>query len=184
MELPTAPEKSNKFRQLDTFDALTEAYDHAAFGPDAAAPSRDLTKSDGFENHLRDINEDGFPDLISHYRIESTDIEADDDEVCITGEILGSTPLRDATLFEQLHQDGERTFGVGTLSPKPRDKQFAATSANSKRPKSPRLLALHFGSGGSLRPSLHPAAEAARGGGDWGAGTIKMDRGLSGDWEQ
>jgi hypothetical protein len=91
--LPTAPEKPSKFRQLDTVDALAEDVTTLAFGPDAAVRSRDLTKSGAFENHLRGVNGDGFPDLISHHRIESTDIEADDEEACITGEILGCTPV-------------------------------------------------------------------------------------------
>ena len=36
----------------------------------------------------------------------------------------------------------------------------------------------------ALRPSLRPAGAvaAARGGADWGAGTIKVDRRLSGGW--
>jgi hypothetical protein len=62
-----------------------------AFGPNAAAPSHDLTKSGAFEDHLRDVNDDGLTDLISHYRIENTGVEPDDAEACITGERLAGT---------------------------------------------------------------------------------------------
>jgi hypothetical protein len=77
----------------DTFDVLDVDETTLVFGPDAAAPSHDLTKSDAFEDHLRDVNDDGFTDLISHYRIENTGVEPDDAEACITGETLDGTPF-------------------------------------------------------------------------------------------
>jgi hypothetical protein len=64
-----------------------------AFGPDEAAPSHDLTKPGAFADHLRDINGDGFPDLVSHYQIQQTGISPNDLEACIAGEILGGTPF-------------------------------------------------------------------------------------------
>jgi hypothetical protein len=78
----------------DTFDVLDVDVTTLAFGPDGAAPSHDLTKSGAFENHLRDVNDDGLTDLSSHYRIENTGIEADDKEACITGETLDGTPFK------------------------------------------------------------------------------------------
>jgi hypothetical protein len=64
-----------------------------AFGPDAAVPSHDLTKPGVFENHLRDVNDDGFTDLVSHYRTQETGISPDDAEACITGDLLDGTPF-------------------------------------------------------------------------------------------
>ncbi len=58
-----------------------------------ASPSHDLTKAGAFEDHLRDVNDDGVTDLLSHYRIENTGIEADDAEACLTGETLDGTPI-------------------------------------------------------------------------------------------
>jgi hypothetical protein len=78
----------------DTFDVLDVDATTLAFGPDAAAPSHDLTKPGTFEDHLRDVNDDGLTDLISHYRIEDTGIAPDDAEACLTGDTL------DGTLFE------------------------------------------------------------------------------------
>jgi hypothetical protein len=75
----------------DTFDAMDVDVTTLAFGPDAAAPSHDLTKPGTFDDHLRDVNDDGLTDLLSHYRIENTGIEPDDAEACITGETLDGT---------------------------------------------------------------------------------------------
>jgi hypothetical protein len=77
----------------DTFDAMDVDVTTLTFGPDAAAPSHDLTKSGAFEDHLRDVNDDGLTDLISHYRIENTGIEWDDTEACLAGEMLDETPF-------------------------------------------------------------------------------------------
>jgi probable HAF family extracellular repeat protein len=77
----------------NTFDVTDVDVTTLAFGPKGAAPSHDLTKSGAFEDHLRDANDDGLTDLISHYRIENTGIEVDDAEGCITGETLDGTPF-------------------------------------------------------------------------------------------
>jgi hypothetical protein len=77
----------------ETFDVLDVDVTTLAFGPNAAAPSHDLTTSSAFEDHLRDVNNDGLTDLISHYRIENTGIAPDDTEACVTGETLDGAPF-------------------------------------------------------------------------------------------
>jgi len=77
----------------DTFDVTGVDVTTLAFGPDEAAPSHDLTKPGAFADHLRDINGDGLPDLVSHYQIQQTGISPNDLEACIAGEILGGTPF-------------------------------------------------------------------------------------------
>jgi hypothetical protein len=77
----------------DIFDVLDVDVTTLAFGPGAAAPSHDLTKSGAFESHLRDVNEDGLTDLLTHYRIEDVGIERDGTEVCLFGQTLESTPF-------------------------------------------------------------------------------------------
>ncbi len=77
----------------DTFDVLDVDVTTLVFGPGAAAPSHDLTKPDAFEDHLRDVNDDGSTDLITHYRIQEAGIEADAAEACITGETLDGIPF-------------------------------------------------------------------------------------------
>ena len=77
----------------ETFDAMNVDGTTLAFGPDAAGPSHDLTKPGLFEDHLRDVNGDGFTDLVSHYRTQETGISRDDAEACITGDLLDGTPF-------------------------------------------------------------------------------------------
>jgi hypothetical protein len=77
----------------ETFDAMDVYVATLALGPDAAAPSHDLTKPGLFEDHLRDVNDDGFTDLVSHYRTQETGISPDDAEACITGDRLDGTPF-------------------------------------------------------------------------------------------
>lgn len=77
----------------DAFDVTDVDVTTLAFGPDAAAPSHDLTKSGAYEDHLRDVNDDGLTDLVSHYRTQETGISPDDAEACITGDLLDGTPF-------------------------------------------------------------------------------------------
>ncbi len=77
----------------ETFDAIDVDVTTLALGPDAAAPSHDLTKPGVFADHLRDVNDDGFADLVSHYRTQGTGILPDDAEACIAGDLLDGTPF-------------------------------------------------------------------------------------------
>lgn len=67
----------------DTFDVTTVDVTTLVFA--GASPAHDL--SDG--KHLKDVNDDGFTDLVSHYVRPDTDISAGDIEACITGELFG-----------------------------------------------------------------------------------------------
>ncbi len=77
----------------ETFDAMGVDVTTLSLGPNAAAPSHDLTKPSLFEDHLRDVNGDGFTDLVSHYQTQETGISPDDAEVCIIGDLLDGTPF-------------------------------------------------------------------------------------------
>jgi hypothetical protein len=88
-----------------TFDVLDVDVTTLAFGPDIAAPSHDLTKSGAFEDHLRDVNDDGLTDLISHYRIEQSGVSQDDTEACIAGETLDGTPFEGCDAIRAVPKD-------------------------------------------------------------------------------
>ena len=92
----------------DIFDVVDVDVATLAFGPGAAAPSHDLTMPDAFDDHLRDVNDDGFTDLISHYRIEDTGIQPEDREACLTGETLDGTPFEGCDAVLTVRAGGRR----------------------------------------------------------------------------
>jgi hypothetical protein len=86
----------------ETFDAADVDVTTLAFGPDAAAPEHDLTVPGVLEDHLRDVDEDGSIDLVSHYRSREAGITSDDLEACMSGALLDGTPFEGCDLIRTL----------------------------------------------------------------------------------
>ena len=62
----------------DTFDATTVDPLSVRFGPGRAGEAHD-------KGHIEDVNDDGKPDLMLHFRTQETGIVAEDTKVCLTG---------------------------------------------------------------------------------------------------
>jgi hypothetical protein len=56
------------------------------FGPNLATPRHDLTDVDTYFEHLQDVNDDGFLDLVSHFVQKETGLTSGD----VTAELIGN----------------------------------------------------------------------------------------------
>jgi CubicO group peptidase (beta-lactamase class C family) len=86
----------------DTFDVADVDATTMAFGPGEATP---VHRSGG---HPEDVNDDGYTDWISHYRIEEVAVAAGDTEFCLTGETLDGIPFEGCDAIMTVPYVGER----------------------------------------------------------------------------
>jgi hypothetical protein len=92
-----------------TFDVTDVDVTTLAFGPDGAAPAHPGG------GHPKDVNNDGFTDLVSHYWTAETGLSLGDEETCVTGNTLDGAPIKGCDVVFTLL----RLFGVahgGTLA--------------------------------------------------------------------
>jgi hypothetical protein len=71
----------------DTFDVLDVDPDTLAFGPAGAF----IAHKNG--PHFEDVNDDGFEDLLAHFRTQETGIDSEDLDACLTWENVDATPF-------------------------------------------------------------------------------------------
>ncbi|MBA7686010.1 hypothetical protein ES703_94441 [subsurface metagenome] len=86
-----------------TFDVTTVDVTTLSFGPGGANPAHDLTDPDVYADHLQDVNEDGYIDLVSHYVSSESGIVSDDTSACLSGEYGGGLPFTGCDSVRTLH---------------------------------------------------------------------------------
>lgn len=59
-----------------------------AFGSGQAPATHDLSDPGTLADHIRDVNGDGFPDLVTHYPIQEASFSIGDTEACLNGKLL------------------------------------------------------------------------------------------------
>jgi hypothetical protein len=101
----------------DTFDVFEVNVATMAFGPAGtigAAPTHD----EG--GHLTDVNDDGYTDLLSHYRPMETGISTGDTEACVMGETFSGMPFEACDKILAVRQSNNNCglgFELGLLLP-------------------------------------------------------------------
>ncbi len=76
----------------NSFDATTVDSTTVCFGDAEDPAERDCTEKHG-QGHLEDVNGDGRPDLLLHYEVAQTGIDAGDAKACLTGETKGGVAI-------------------------------------------------------------------------------------------
>lgn len=72
-----------------SFDVTAVDVTTLSFGPGGAATDHDLTDALTYADHLRDVNSDGYTDLVSHYRTQEAGFSSGDTQGCITADLVG-----------------------------------------------------------------------------------------------
>ena len=77
----------------ETFDVTNIDVTTLSFGADGASPAHNLSDSFTYNDHLQDVNYDGFMDLVSHYRTRDVGIACGDESATLTGATLDGQPI-------------------------------------------------------------------------------------------
>ncbi|UCE85872.1 MAG: S8 family serine peptidase [Deltaproteobacteria bacterium] len=82
-----------------------------------AAPAHDLRDPKRLRKHTRDVDRDGFPDLVSHYRTEELGIHVGDDAACLAGETFDGILFEGCDEIVALAPKGHARCGQGFALP-------------------------------------------------------------------
>jgi len=75
----------------DTLDVTDVVVSTLMFGN--ASPAHDLSDPDTYNEHIQDVNGDGFLDLVSHYKQKDIGIACGDTEATLTADLLDGTTI-------------------------------------------------------------------------------------------
>ena len=75
------------------FDVTNVDVTTLTFGPADATPDHDLTDPDVYDSHIQDVNDDGFFDLVSHYRVSETGLLPEHTSACLSGVTDGGVTI-------------------------------------------------------------------------------------------
>lgn len=75
------------------FDVTAVDVTTLRFGPGEAAPAHDLTDDWSYREPLRDVNLDGFTDLLAHFDTQETGIQCGDTAATLTGQLMDGTSV-------------------------------------------------------------------------------------------
>ena len=93
----------------EVFDVSAIDVTTLRFGPAQVATRHDLTDDWDYNEHLADVNFDGFMDLVTHFTTQDTGIACGDIEAVLSGALLDGTPFEGT--------DAVRTVGCNSNRP-------------------------------------------------------------------
>jgi hypothetical protein len=113
----------------EVFDVSAIDVTTLRFGPAQVATRHDLTDDWDYNEHLADVNFDGFMDLVTHFTTQDTGIACGDIEAVLSGALLDGTPFEGA--------DAVRTVGCNSNRPSPGSKNQKSSRRRVDRPRVP-----------------------------------------------
>ena len=94
------------------FDATQVDFSTVTFGPDGASPAHD--------GHVEDVNDDGFMDMVFHFKTRETGIACGDPDATLTGKTTGGTQFTGTDTVKTVGCKGSNqdtsVKGAGTMS--------------------------------------------------------------------
>ena len=97
------------------FDAMQVDFSTVTFGPDGALPAHD--------GHVEDVNDDGYMDMMFHFKTQETGIVCGDTEATLNGETFEGTSITGTDTVNTVGCNGtsaekvdETSSGAGAVS--------------------------------------------------------------------